>query len=577
MAWAQTGGRGRVMRFAASESWREFVRGLRASPLYFWRFAGPLPERLLIAPTDLRTADPTVAHDIYSGMFVFAGQSVDGFGESPFQLEPPTPEWSRQLHSFAWLRHLRASDMALSRANARAMVDDWIRLERHHYPQASEPEVMARRIIAWLGQAPLILDGCDYDFYRRFMRSLTRQVRQLRRTAPHAPPGLVKLRILIAITAASLSMAEHGRSGRHGPRWLELELARQILPDGGHIGRNPGAVLDLLADLLPLRQAFSARELPPPADLVAAIDRMMPMLRFFRHSEGSFARFNGMGDTPLDLLATVLAYDDARGEPIRNASHSGYQRIAAGPTTVIIDTGLPPPIAVSGSAHAGTLAFEFSTGRHLVVINCGVPSPDAVAMRRLARTTAAHSTVTFNDSSSSRFIADSNVSDRFGEVIVEGPNEVVVERSTEEGATTLLARHDGYLGRYGVVHQRRLAVSSTGDRIEGVDSFVSPSGRPVGRSRHDAFEVRFHLHPQVSASQPIGNRNVLLILPDGEMWEFETNGPEAVLEDSILFSDLRGSRRTDQIVVAGRVQFHAHVEWRFRRTGMGGRRQTGPS
>jgi len=139
------------MRFAASQSWREFVRGLRASPLYFWRFAGPLPERLLIAPTDLHTADPTVAHDIYSGMFVFAGQSVDGFGESPFQLEPPTLQWARELHGFTWLRHLRASDMALSRANARAMVDDWIRLERHHFPQAFEPEITARRIIAWLG------------------------------------------------------------------------------------------------------------------------------------------------------------------------------------------------------------------------------------------------------------------------------------------------------------------------------------------------------------------------------------------------------------------------------------------
>ena len=57
---------------------------------------------------------------------------------------------------------------------------------------------------------------------------------------------------------------------------------------------------------------------------------MMPMLRFFRHADGNFAQFNGMGPTPVDLLATVLAYDDARGAPVANAPHSGYQRIDAG-------------------------------------------------------------------------------------------------------------------------------------------------------------------------------------------------------------------------------------------------------
>ena len=113
-------------------------------------------------------------------------------------------------------------------------------------------------------------------------------------------------------------------------RRLIEELRSQILPDGGHISRNPGALIELLVDLLPLRQLFSARQLQPPQALNNAIDRMMPMLRFFRHADGNFAQFNGMGPTPVDLLATVLAYDDARGAPVSNAPHSGYQRIDAG-------------------------------------------------------------------------------------------------------------------------------------------------------------------------------------------------------------------------------------------------------
>ena len=49
-------------------------------------------------------------------------------------------------------------------------------------PIAWRPDVVARRVISWLSQAPLVLDDSDVRFYRRFLRSLTRQVRHLRHT-----------------------------------------------------------------------------------------------------------------------------------------------------------------------------------------------------------------------------------------------------------------------------------------------------------------------------------------------------------------------------------------------------------
>ena len=122
-------------------------------------------------------------------------------------------------------------------------------------------------------------------------------------------------------------------------RRLVDELGRQVLPDGGHASRNPGALIELLLDLLPLRQAFAARNVPPPPALNNAIDRMMPMLRFFRHGDGNFALFNGMGPTRSELVSTVLAYDDARGAPVANAPHSGYQRVQAGDALLLVDAG----------------------------------------------------------------------------------------------------------------------------------------------------------------------------------------------------------------------------------------------
>ncbi len=177
-------------------------------------------------------------------------------------------------------------------------------------------------------------------------------------------------------------------------------MQRQILPDGGHISRNPGALIELLIDLLPLRQTFAARNIAPPPALLNAIDRMMPMLRFFRHGDGSFALFNGMSSAPSDLLATLLAYDDTHGAPMANMPHTGFQRLDAGAMTVIMDTGPPPPPNVSQDAHAGCLSFELSSGPSRIVINCGMPSTGRDNWRAFARSTAAHSTLTYHETSS---------------------------------------------------------------------------------------------------------------------------------------------------------------------------------
>ena len=147
-----------------------------------------------------------------------------------------------------------------ARTKSRELVDEWIRYSRRHDSVAWEPEVVARRVTAWLSQSPLLLEGCDYPFYRRFIRSLTRQVRHLRRVAYDGPPGLPRLRVMVALAAAALSMSDQARFVKQAARRLDLELVAQVLPDGGHISRSP-ARHPGSAD----RPAAAARPSPPTA------------------------------------------------------------------------------------------------------------------------------------------------------------------------------------------------------------------------------------------------------------------------------------------------------------------------
>src|SRR5207237_8290349 len=130
---------------------------VNAHPLLRWRFFPTKTDRLLIAPQDLRTADATRAHEIYAGRFAFAGKVVICDRRSPFEMTPPSEEWAATLLGFVWLRHLRAADSAITRANARSLIDDWINVQGGRHSIGWRTDVLSRRVICWLSQAPFVL------------------------------------------------------------------------------------------------------------------------------------------------------------------------------------------------------------------------------------------------------------------------------------------------------------------------------------------------------------------------------------------------------------------------------------
>ncbi|WP_164938059.1 heparinase II/III family protein [Bradyrhizobium guangxiense] len=524
-------------------------------------------DRLIIAPHDLRTADATRAAEIYAGRFVFAGKIVNCHGRSIFDLEPPSEDWEVALLGFGWLRHLRAADTALTRANARALIEDWIANPANkRRPVARRADVLARRVISLLSQAPLVLNETDNKFYRRYLRALAREIRFLRYTMVDIPDGVPKLQVLIALCYAALCLANQAGHIRSASKKLSDELQRQILPDGGHISRNPGALIELLIDLLPLRQTFAARNIAPPPALLNAIDRMMPMLRFFRHGDGNFALFNGMSATSSDLLATLLAYDDTHGAPMANMPHTGFQRLDAGQTTVIIDPGPPPPAGVSHDAHAGCLSFELSSGISRIVTNCGMPTTGRDNWRPFARSTAAHSTLTYHDTSSCQFVEMSAMKRLLhGAPVTSGPVEVESYREVVQNGTLLTTSHDGYLAKFGAIHRRVLMIANDGARIDGEDTLSPPQGGRFKGADAD-FALRFHLHPAVKASRLSDARGVMLVLPNRDVWTFEALDDKVDLDDSVFLAGNDGPRRTAQIVIRQDARQAPSIRWSFVRS-----------
>lgn len=530
---------------------------------------GVRSQRLLIALQDIRTADPIAADHIYAGHFSLAGKAVSTHGYSPFVIAAPSVAWSEALHGFGWLRHLRAADTALSRANAHALVEDWLNLDARGGKAmdraiARDPRVVARRLISWLSQSPIILENADHAFYRRFVRAIEAHVAALERALVEGLEGDGRLTAILACAHAGLCLEGANGLLRRATNLLSRELQEQILGDGGHVSRNPRVLVGLLVDLLPTRQAFVARNIVAPEPLLNAIDRMTPMLRMFRHVDGALAGFNGMGVSEPETLATLLAHGDVGGAAVLDAPYSGYQRLEAAGAVVIADVGAPPRWMFSREAHAGCLAFEFSSGLHRLVVNCGAPQDDVGEAREAARATAAHSTLIVDDHSSCRFASTGSKSPAAGAVL-EGPSLVEVKRWLDEtGGQCIDALHDGYAKRYGALHRRALRLAEDGASLAGEDRIapVRKSAPSAGKS----LAVRFHLHPTVRAEFDADSGQVFLLSPSGEEWWFEAAGRSIILEESIFFAAPGGATTTTQIVLRSALTENECLNWSFTRS-----------
>jgi uncharacterized heparinase superfamily protein len=523
---------------------------LYASRICAFTLGGPVPKRLRDLSPLPDLGDAERGRKILSGTLVCAGHTFDVEGPDWFD-DLADPAAIADLHGFGYLADLAATGDA-GRRCARNLVVSWLTIGSRPHPVSWAPETLGTRVTAWLSHGRSLSDGANDTLARDLQESLGRQVRQLARGVANGRDGVARLAAIKGLMYGAASGLVPGRLSHHALAQLRRSLARQILADGIHAERSPAAQMQALVLLTDIRAILDAARLSVPPELIEAITRLAPMLRFFRHGDGRLAMFNGAAPGSAKAIDAVLkrAHSKAAAPPV--AVHAGFQRLTAGATLVIQDAGAPASPGFDESAHAGCLAFEMSDGADRMIVNCGTSHGP---LRDVLRATAAHSTLVIGNINSAEI--------RKGGGLGRRPSRVDAARDEMDGNVWVTASHDGYRERFGLVHRRRLYLSAAGDNLRGEDTLIPDGSR---NTMPHPFAIRFHLHPDVQASVLQNGAAVLLRLPSGAGWRFQSSGGLPTLEESVYVAGEEGSRRTQQIVVAEVSQrSEAVVKWAFQR------------
>ncbi len=475
----------------------------------------------------------------------FGGKLIE-LGDDPWKAEMDDRALEA-LHGFRWLNDLCSIKSDIARAKARTLAGGWIARHKRRAGLPWRADVVGERLSACLAHYREMMMDRDEGFEAAFLRAIHDMAARLADDADGGPPDERGFLAVKGLMYAALSVPGMDDALEPALHRLVAEIDRQILSDGGHASRNPAATARVLRYLVDVRALMRDADHETPGALQDAIERMAPLVMGLRLGDGGLVQFNGADEGDRDSLDDLLAHCDVKNRPLAEAPRSGFQRLSAGHTVLVADVGGPPSPGLDLDAHAGALSFELSIGGQRVFVNVGRRAGATAAWTAAARATAAHTTMTVNDTNSSEINADGGIGRR--------PSSVRCARGSENGGALIEAEHDGYMAPFGLLHKRSLFMSSKGHEIRGED-FVEGPGT-------GEFAVRFYLHPDVKASLLVGGGGVLLRLPRGKGWQFLATGGDIALEEAVYLGGSR-MRRTEQIVVTGPVERGgAVVQWRM--------------
>ena len=179
---------------------------------------------------------------------------------------------------------------------------------------------------------------------------------------------------------------------------------------------------------------------------------MASALKMLTHPDGKTCMFS---DSPCNLSSAtgegLIFVEKLSGtiQDIDSLNTAGYYKLKNNDFYVVADFGDLGPDEQMGHSHSDMLHFELSYRGTRILVEGGTSSYYDPVRREYERSTSAHNTITINDYSQSTNWGNFRVAER-------GHCKLISASLGNPSEKKLIAAHDGYKKKLGVVHKREI-------------------------------------------------------------------------------------------------------------------------
>ena len=455
----------------------------------------------------------------------------------------------KKLHSFYWLFSI---DLKSSNKITQSIIENWIKKNQNYEKRSWEIDILSKRVIAWISNSKITYNESHNSYKNKFNEIISKQVNHLVNEIDRSSNLNDKM---IGCTAIVMSGIAYKNI-----RYLEygLDLLKKIINSSFDINyfpksRNIRQMVFYLKYFVLIRELLKESLNDIPEYLDEIIFYLGKSYVFFWGSLKQSLLFNGNNNSDnsdFDKYLNLFRYKFKNDK----FETSGYTILKNKNAILAMDTGSNPGKNYSENYQSGPLSFEFYFKNKKLITNSGYFQDHDHQLNRISRSTATHSTLILDNSSVCSFKKNS----KGPSVVSRGFKTFDNQVTYDNNYWNIKCSHDGYLSRYGVIHQRSLEFYSDKNIILGKEKLIKKKNFKATN-----FEIRFHLLPNIKVTKLQDNKSVLIEL-ENSGWRFFSNDGTIGVETGLYFGSKNKYIENQNIFISGITQKDEQlIEWKI--------------
>jgi uncharacterized heparinase superfamily protein len=451
----------------------------------------------------------------------------------------------KKLHNFSWLPAL---NIKTEKELGCLIIDQWINNFSNYNEKYWTLDIVTMRLIYWISSYEIIFKNSDLIFRSKVINNIVKQTKHLFKNISLIRGGVDKIKSLAALILVGNSFEQYEEYTQYGLKNLEDELGNFVNKDGFVKSKNPEDLFWTLYFLVIIREWLTLSRKQTPAFINIYINSLGICFKFLRFSNGDLPLFNGANQINTEKFYEFL---ESRGYEFKSMENifCGYAKIKSKKIELFIDANNPSSMLHSRNYQAGPLSFELASNGVKFICNSGSGKNLGEELSYLSSSTAAHSTITINDTSSCIFQKNALIRKYFGNSLIEKHNIFKQEFKNDKEFIQCIVCHDGYEKRFKILHERQITLFKLKNHIEGIDSLKCKNPE----NKNLTFSVRFHIHPDIRITKTMGN-DILLSSNGGEGWIFRSPQIPTKIEKNLYFGNSDNIKETSFILLEGNVE-----------------------
>jgi len=449
------------------------------------------------------------------------------------------------LHGFLWLTKL---DRKNSKEITKNIIKSWINNFFNYEPNTWEMEITAKRIISWASNTDLTLEDSDKKYKENFFLSLIKQSNFLLKNLNRLFYDKTRIICCAAIILSGIIFKENELNFKLGIKELEKAIKNYFDKNGFPKSRNPEEIFICIKYLILVREWFKESQRIIPNFLDEIIFKLGDCYAFLSCSNKQFPLFNGATEINLkeyDIFLKSLKYKFLN----KNYEIGDFIAIKKKKFEFFIDCGNPPPNNFSKYYQAGCLAFELISNKQKIICNSGYGKYLPTKLNSLSRSTAAHSTLYINNTSSCVFQKNKSINKIYGSPLLEAHKIIKKNYAENKDFYSINASHNGYEKKFGYIHSRSIKILKSTDKIFGHDQ-LHKTGNYLNSL---IYFVRFHIYPNTKITKTKAGNSILISLSNGEGWLLNSETNNFKIDKNIFLGNKSKIMNNESVLISGTI------------------------